>query len=61
MTPEQVAALKRMTPADKLETVSRFYWSARTLKRAGLRSLNPSLSSEELDKKVRELFLHAAE
>ena len=60
MTPEQLAALKRMTPAEKLGMASRFYWSARALKRAGLRTLNPSLSREQLDKKVKESFLYAA-
>ena len=60
MTPEQIASFKRMTPAEKLEVAARFYWSARDLKRAGLRALNPLLSQEQLDRQVKESFLYAA-
>ena len=45
----------------KLRLAARFYWSARALKRAGLRSMDPSLTPEQLDQKVKESFLYAGD
>lgn len=55
----QQERFRRMTPAEKLRAAERLYWSARALKRAMLRSLYPQASDQELDRMVRNAFLHA--
>ena len=51
--------IQNMTPAKKLETLNCLYWTARELKAAGLRMQYPQLSEEEIQAKVREIFLYA--
>jgi hypothetical protein len=36
------------------------YWSARALKAAGLRSQFPDWTEEQVQRKVKEIFLHAS-
>lgn len=58
-TPEYVAVLRAMTPEQKLNTAARLYWSARRLKAAWLRSQHPEWKEEEVQQKVREIFMYA--
>lgn len=51
------SAPARLSPAEKLQTAMRIYWSARALKRAALAAANPGWSSQQLDVAVREAFL----
>jgi len=60
MTPEQIKIYRAMSPRDKLVLAAQFNASARDLKARGLRLLHPDWSEEEIQKKVRELFLYAA-
>lgn len=53
--------LNQMTPAQKLEAFHNLYWTARELKAAGLRMQFPELPEEEIQKKVREIFLYASD
>ena len=57
--PAQIAAYRRMTPAQKLEQFHNLYWMARRLKACGIRSQHPDWSEEQIQAKVREVFLLA--
>lgn len=56
---EQKHILQIMTPEQKIRAALDLYYSTRALKAAGLRAIYPSMSEEEIDKKVREIFLYA--
>jgi hypothetical protein len=55
---EEAYAIK-LTPEQKLAQSIRLYWYARELKRAGLKMIYPELSKDEIEKKVRDIFLYA--
>jgi hypothetical protein len=59
MHPEQKRIFQAMTPEQKLRISMRLYWCARELKAAGLRRQYPEWTREQIDKKVREIFLYA--
>lgn len=61
LTKEEIAIYRAMSPRQKLALVERFYRDARTLKRAALKALRPQWSEEEIEKKLDEIFLNAAE
>jgi hypothetical protein len=48
-----------MTPEQKLNASLRLYFSAWELKKSGLRAQYPGLTEEEINTKVREIFLYA--
>jgi hypothetical protein len=58
-TEEYVAVLRRMSGEQKLRAASALYWSARELKAAALRTQHPDWSEEDVQKRVKEIFLHA--
>jgi hypothetical protein len=60
MTPESDDdRFRDRTPAEKLRLAERLYWSARAVKRAMLKKRHPQATDEELDRRVRDAFLHA--
>jgi len=59
MHPAQKRSFQRMTPEKKLWLLRDLLRSARKLKAAGLRKQHPSWSEEEIQQKVREIFLYA--
>lgn len=59
MHPEQKRIFQAMTPEQKLEVTLRLYYSAKELKAAALRAQHPDWSGEEIQEKVREIFLYA--
>ena len=59
MTPEYRATLRRLSGAQKLRTAFALYWEARKLKAARLRLQHPDWSEEQIEVRVREIFLHA--
>jgi len=59
LTPEYVAALRRLTGPQKLEAAAAMYWSARKLKTAWLRDRHPDWTEDRIQREVREIFLHA--
>ncbi len=61
LTPQQVEIYRRMPPGRKLELAAEFNRAARELKAAALRSQHPDWSDEQVRRKVRELFLYAAD
>ncbi len=59
LTPEYIAMLRSLSGEQKLRTASAMYWSAGALKAAGLRSQFPDWSEEQVQQKVKEIFLYA--
>jgi hypothetical protein len=51
--------ISKMTPQAKLKVAMDLYWSARQLKASWLRHLHPDWSPQQIEKTVKELFLHA--
>ena len=58
-TAEYVAALRKLSGEQKLRTAFALYWSARELKAAALRARHPDWSPQEIQQRVKEIFLHA--
>jgi hypothetical protein len=56
---EQAKIISKMTPQAKLKVAMDLYWSARKLKTAWLTQLHPDWSPQQVDKTVKEIFLHA--
>jgi len=59
LTPEYVAVLRRLTGARKLRTAAALYWSARRLKAAAIRRQHPEWTEEQVQLRVKAIFLHA--
>jgi hypothetical protein len=58
LTPEYIAALRRTSGAQKLRTAFQLYWGARRIKAAGLRKQNPEWSEEQIQQRVKEIFMN---
>jgi hypothetical protein len=59
-SPEQKAIYRAMTPAERLRQAQDLYWAARRLREAYERSLHPDWSEEQVQERVRKVFLRAA-
>jgi len=59
MNVEQKTALRAMSPAKKLAIAVALRRSAWRLKAAGVRMQHPDWSKEDIEARVREIFLHA--
>lgn len=59
LTPEYLANLRRMTGEQKWRTAFGLYWSARKLKAAGVRDQHPDWTEEQVQQRVKDIFLHA--
>lgn len=55
----QIAALRRMTPQQRLHTGMAIYRFARRLKLAGLRQQYPNLSEPQLKRLLNDAFMYA--
>lgn len=60
LSPEYVAALRRMTGRQKLDAAFALYRAARRIKAAGLRRAHPDWSEDRIQREVREIFLRAS-
>jgi hypothetical protein len=58
-TPEYIAALRRLSGEQKLRAAFGLYWSARKLKAAAIREQHPAWTEEQVQQRVKEIFLHA--
>ncbi|MDZ4861175.1 MAG: hypothetical protein SGI88_19560 [Candidatus Hydrogenedentes bacterium] len=56
---EHIRILRAMTYEQKLDAAANLYWSARELKAAWLQSQHPDWTEEQVQKKVRDIFLYA--
>jgi len=59
MHPEQKKIFQAMTPEQKIRAAMNLYHSARKLKAAALKERYPDWSEEQIERKVREIFLYA--
>jgi|APTNR8051073442_1049403.scaffolds.fasta_scaffold16758_4 hypothetical protein len=59
LTPEYIETLRRMSGEQKLKTAFQLYWGARRLKAARLRQEHPDWSEEQVQARVREIFMYA--
>lgn len=59
LTPEYLATLRRMTGEQKWRTAFGLYWSARKLKAAAVRDQHPDWTEEQVQQRVKEIFLYA--
>lgn len=59
MSPEYLAKLRSMTGAQKLRTAFVLYWTARKVKAARLRQQHPDWTEEQVQQRVKEIFMHA--
>ena len=57
--PEQVKALRRMTPAERLEISLRFIEQMRELRAAMLRTEHPEWTADRISGALREFVLNA--
>ena len=60
LTPEYVAALRNTSGQQKWKTAFALYWRARKLKAAALRVQHPDWSEDQVQQRVKEIFLHAS-
>ena len=60
MRPEdtQFEILRRMTPGERWQAAQHLSWSARRLKAAHVRALNPTWSEEQVQQDVKATFMH---
>ena len=58
LSPEYLATLRRMTGAQKLRTAFQLYWGARKVKAARLRQQHPEWSEDQVQQRVKEIFMH---
>jgi hypothetical protein len=58
-SPEQIAALRALSGVQRLRLAEQFYWTARKMKAAGLRSQHPDWPEERLNDELRRIFTHA--
>jgi len=58
-SPEQIEALRRMTPEQRWQAAHRLYWTMRRHKAAFLRSQHPEWPEERIEQEVRRIFLNA--
>jgi len=49
---------RAMTPADKLSVITQMHMQAREWKRAALRAQHRDWTAEQIDHRVREIFLY---
>ena len=59
LTPEYIETLRRMSGEQKLKTAFQLYWGARRLKAARLRQEHPDWSEDQVQARVREIFMYA--
>jgi hypothetical protein len=58
-TPEYVAALRRMSGAEKIRAAFRLYDLAKKIKAARVREEHPDWTEDQVRRRVNEIFLYA--
>jgi len=51
--------INKMTPEEKLNAFSRLYFTAWEIKKSSIKKQYPDLSDQEINQKVKEIFLYA--
>jgi len=58
-SPDQLEAIRRLTPEERYQASRDLYWTLRRHKAAFLRSLHGDWSEEQIDAEVRRIFRDA--
>lgn len=58
-SPEQITMLRAMSGEERLKVAEQLYWTARSMKTAGVRHQHPDWTEEQVKAEVNRLFLHA--
>ena len=58
-SPEQIAALRRMTPEQRWRAAYRLYWTVRRHKAAFIQSQHSDWPEQQVATEVRQIFSHA--
>jgi len=58
-SPEQIAVLRAMSPAQRWRAAHRLYWTVRRHKAAFLQGQHPDWPEQRVKDEVRRIFLHA--
>jgi hypothetical protein len=58
-TAEDIKILRAMTGERRLQVAEQLYWSARTIKAAGLRYQHPDWPEEKVTAELFRIFVHA--
>jgi len=58
-SPEQIAALRRMSGQRRLRLAEHLYWSARKMKAAWLQTQHPDWREEEVNAELSRIFRYA--
>ncbi|MDZ4198328.1 MAG: hypothetical protein U1E27_03490 [Kiritimatiellia bacterium] len=58
ITREEIQIFQNMTPAAKLRLVAAMHMQAREWKRAAFRAQRPDWTAEQIDQRVKEMFLY---
>jgi hypothetical protein len=58
-SPEQIAALRLMSPEQRWRAAHRLYWTTRRHKSAFLRSQHPDWPESQIEAEVRSIFSNA--
>lgn len=58
-SPEQIAALRAMTPEQRWRAAHQLYWTMRRHKAAFIRSQHPDWPESKVEAEVRDNFAHA--
>ena len=56
---EYIATLRKLSGPQKLRTAAALYWGARKLKAARLREQHPDWTDDQVERRVKEIFLYA--
>ena len=59
LSPDQLEALRRLTPEARYRASREMYWTLRRHKAAFLRSLHADWSEQEVEAEVRRIFMDA--
>jgi len=59
VSPEYREALRALSGEQKLRTSFALYWEARKVKSARLREQYPDWSDEQIEQRVKEIFMYA--
>jgi hypothetical protein len=56
---EQIARYRAMSPAERLRQAHALYWTARRMREAQERAMHPDWSEQQIQERVREIFIRA--
>lgn len=58
ITAEEIETFRKMLPADKLRLIASIHLQAREWKRAAFKTQRPNWTPEQIDERVKEVFLY---